>query len=79
MTKTSDHIVRPIRWLDTLVFPIIVGLMLGGVVYLCLPNPIGQSIGIGLGIIGLPVGILITINRIKKNKGPVIFHPQKKP
>jgi hypothetical protein len=69
---------QPINWLQTFLTPFIVCLTLGGAVYTFVPNPIGFNLGIVLVIIGPFAGIALTAIRLKKHKGPVVFHPYKK-
>lgn len=78
MIKLLDNMPNFIRWFQTLVTPIILGLFFGGIMYLIVPNAIGQKISFGLVATGIILGIFIVAIRILTKKGPAYFYNPKK-
>lgn len=77
MPNIPDSLTQSIRWFQTLVAPLIVGLFFGGIVYLCLPSPLGFKISIAIAGFGLLAGLIVLIIRVAKNKGPASFYSGK--
>lgn len=78
MTEFNKHKNKIGPWTDTLVAPIIVGLVSGGITYSFMPNAMGLKLATIISISVLIMGIAIVTIRIKKNKGPATLHPRKK-
>jgi hypothetical protein len=76
MTEFNKNKIGP--WTDTLIAPVIVGLVSSGVTYSFMPNALGIKLATIISISVLIIGIVIVTIRIKKNKGPATLHPRKK-
>jgi hypothetical protein len=70
--KIFQFITEAFGWLQIAASPFVVGLILGGIVYLLKRDIVGLSLGIGIASIGLIVGI-IWATRVWQRKGTVNF------
>jgi predicted membrane-bound dolichyl-phosphate-mannose-protein mannosyltransferase len=70
--KVFQFITEAFGWLQIVASPLVAGLIIGGLVYLAKRDTIGLSIGIGIALIGLIVGV-IWATRVWRKKGTVDF------
>ena len=59
-------------WIQIFLFPLIIGLVLGAIIYSNKQDIIGLVIGIFIAVIGLIVGVILA-TRIWRKKGTVTF------
>ncbi len=72
MHKVFEFITEVIGWLGIVASPLLIGGILGGIVYLNMPNTTGIVLGLTIAIVGLVLGIIWATNRWK-NGGTVSF------
>jgi hypothetical protein len=61
-----------VGWLKIMASPLLLGVILGIVSYLTIPNSTGLLIGSGLALVGLLAGILWA-NRVRRRQGTIDF------
>ena len=70
--KMFEWLTSFIAWLQILASPLIIGIIIGFIVYLKLPTTTGHVIGISISTLGLIIGIIFA-TRIWKKHGIVNF------
>lgn len=72
MSQTFEKIIGIIGWLQIVASPLLLGILIGSIIYFPNPNSTKMYIAIGIVISGLIIGILFA-NRIWKTKGTMAF------
>lgn len=67
-----DELTEIFGWIQIMLSPTLVGLLLGGLFYLKSPNTLGAILGFIIALIGFVIGI-IWATRVKKNNGTIWF------
>lgn len=75
MTKIFEFITELIGWIQIVFSPLLIGIVIGGIVYINKPNKGGIIIGISIAIIGLVIGIIFA-TRVWRKKGTISFLSQ---
>ena len=70
--NSFDYLGESIGWIQIVASPLLVGIIVGGIVYLLIGNTAGVILGIVVAIIGLIIGIVLA-NKIWKKKGTIHF------
>lgn len=71
--KIFELITELIGWLEIMISPTLIGVIIGIIVYLNFPNTTGKVIGISIGILGLLIGVIWATKIFKSKKGTVWF------
>lgn len=67
-----EFFIEVVGWLQIVASPLLIGVVIGFVVYLANPNDLGITIGISIASLGLIIGI-IWATRVWKRKGTIEF------
>jgi hypothetical protein len=70
--KMAKWITSIIAWLQIVVSPLLIGIVIGFIIYYCMPDLTGLVLGIVISAVGLIIGI-IWASRVWKRRGTVEF------
>lgn len=71
-TNWFDELTEIFGWIQIILSPALVGLLLGGLFYLYSPDTLGKILGSTIALIGLIIG-MIWATRVKKKNGTIWF------
>lgn len=73
MHKLFEVILEIFGWCRIVASPLLLGMLLGGSIYSCLPNSTTLAVGVLLSIIGLIIGIIWATGVYKSKHGTIWF------
>jgi FtsH-binding integral membrane protein len=72
MTKILEFITELIAWFEIVLSPLLIGLVIGAVIYFSRQDTVGLVLGIIVATLGLIIGVILA-TRIWKKKGTANF------